>query len=156
VAIGCVPNTAWLAGSGLPASDGVECDEYGVAAPGVVAAGDVASWVHGTRGIRSRLEHRMNASEQGAHAARALLAAGTKFTAVPYFWSDQFDVRIQVYGTPIQDADFAVVTGDPGQGRFAGTYRLHGKVVAGLSWNMPREARRLRQLVLDDMSAVTA
>lgn len=89
VAIGSVPNTGWLQGSGLGLSDGVECDALCRAAPGVVAAGDVASWFHPGVGRRVRVEHRMNAAEQGHAAARTLLDLPSAFAPVPYAWSDQ-------------------------------------------------------------------
>jgi len=149
VAIGSTPSTGWLSGSGLSLSDGVDCDAAGVAAPGVVAAGDVANWMYPHLGARMRVEHRMNATEQGAAAARSLLGAAGGQPQVPYFWTDQFDVKIQVYGTPTAAADFTVTAGNPDDGRFAGLYSADGQVVAALSWNMPREARQLRQQVID-------
>ncbi|MET9481955.1 FAD-dependent oxidoreductase [Streptomyces sp. NPDC006638] len=167
VAIGSTPSTGWLTGSGLPLGDGVECDELCRAAPGVVAAGDVASWHHRDLG-RLRVEHRMNATEQGTAAALTLLGAGRPFTPVPYFWTDQYDVKIQAYGVTGtgmgtgtgqgadgQEADgrgagFRVVAGDPAEGRFAGLYGgADGRVVGAMSWNMPREARALRRYVAE-------
>jgi 3-phenylpropionate/trans-cinnamate dioxygenase ferredoxin reductase subunit len=148
VAIGARPATGWLAGSGLSLSDGVDCDERCLAAPGVVAAGDVASWTHPTLGTRTRVEHRMNATEQGAAAARTLLGTGTPFAPVSYFWTDQYDVRVQLHGHVPADADFAIVQGDPAQGRFAGLYGRQGRVVAALGWNMPKQARQLRAHVV--------
>ena len=148
VAIGCVPAVDWLAGSGLTIGNGVECDEYLLAAPGVVAAGDVASWPHPDHG-RLRIEHRMNATEQGAAAARTLLGERTPFAPIPYFWTDQYDVKVQVHGVPTPDAEFRVVTGDPADGRFGGLYGSGGRVTASLTWNLPREALKLRKLVVD-------
>ncbi len=73
VAIGAVPATDWLRTSGLAIGDGVECDEFCRAAPGIYAAGDVASWVNPRYQRRMRIEHRMNATEQGTAAAVNLL-----------------------------------------------------------------------------------
>jgi NADPH-dependent 2,4-dienoyl-CoA reductase/sulfur reductase-like enzyme len=148
VAIGSVPAIDWLRGSGLPLGDGLLCDGYLEAAPGIVAAGDVASWVHPAYG-RVRVEHRMNATEQGMAAARTLLGQRQLFAPVPYFWTDQYDVKIQAYGLPSGKASFEVVAGDPDQGRFAGVYRQGGCVSAALAWNMPREARSLRARVAE-------
>ncbi|MCU1679836.1 MAG: FAD-dependent pyridine nucleotide-disulfide oxidoreductase [Amycolatopsis sp.] len=147
VAIGSVPAVGWLAGSGLSLGNGVECDELCQAAPGVVAAGDVASWAHPDLG-RVRVEHRMNATEQGTAAAKTLLGKGSPFLPVPYFWTDQYDVKIQAYGLPSQDAEFEVVAGDPAEGRFAALYGVGGHVTAALSWNLPKEARALRRHVV--------
>lgn len=144
VAIGAEPVTDWLRGSGLVIDDGVRCDEYCQAAPGVVAAGDVASWLHPTLG-RLRLEHRMNATEQGMAAARTLLGQRVPFAPVPYFWSDQYDVRVQVYGRPTA-ADFSAVEGSLDEGPFAAVQRDDsGRVTAVAGWNMPRQLRALRQ-----------
>ncbi|MCM2393535.1 NAD(P)/FAD-dependent oxidoreductase [Streptomyces albipurpureus] len=148
VAIGSVPAVEWLRDSGLPVGDGVLCDEFCEAAPGIVAAGDVASWVHPDHG-RIRVEHRMNATEQGMAAARTLLGRRLPFAPVPYFWTDQYDVKIQAYGRPCADADFTVVSGGPDGGPFAGVYGQNGRITAGVTWNMPREARALRAQVIE-------
>ncbi|WP_418060651.1 NAD(P)/FAD-dependent oxidoreductase [Pimelobacter simplex] len=152
VAIGAEPVTDWLRGSGVVIDDGVQCDEFCQAAPGVVAAGDVASWLHPTLG-RLRLEHRMNATEQGMAAARTLLGQRTPFAPVPYFWSDQYDVRVQVYGRPTAD-DFEAVEGSLDEGPFAAVQRdAGGRVTAVAGWNMPRRLRALRaELVAESVS----
>ncbi|MEW2544187.1 FAD-dependent oxidoreductase [Streptomyces sp. NPDC047002] len=145
VAIGSVPATDWLAGSGLSLANGVDCDELCRAAPGVVAAGDVASWPHpGLGGRRLRVEHRMNATEQAVAAARTLLGKGTPYAPVPYFWTDQYDVKIQAYGSWTEAAALTVVEGDPQDGRFAAVYHEDGLVTGALGWNMPRATRQLR------------
>jgi len=110
VAIGSVPATGWLEGSGLSLANGVDCDELCGAAPGVVAAGDVASWVHPGLGRRVRVEHRMNATEQGMAAAKTLLGKGTPFAPIPYFWTDQYDVKIQAYGLSARRPRLSSVT----------------------------------------------
>ena len=149
VATGAVPATGWLAGSGLSLTDGVDCDVYCRAAPGIVAAGDVASRPDPVLGRRLRVEHRMNATEQGTAAALTLLGRGTPFAPVPYFWTDQYDVKIQAYGVWPQDAELTVVEGDPEEGRFLGLYVARGRVAGALAWNMPRQLRQARQHVVD-------
>ncbi|MEV4393022.1 FAD-dependent oxidoreductase [Nonomuraea sp. NPDC049607] len=148
VAVGSAPATGWLTGSGLDVEDGVECDHRCRAAPGVVAAGDVASWRHPRFG-RLRVEHRLNATEQGTAAARTLLGGQAPFAPVPYFWTDQYDVKIQVHGVTGGDARFQVVAGDPATGRFAGLYGRDGHVIGAMSWNLPRQARELRRHVAE-------
>jgi NADPH-dependent 2,4-dienoyl-CoA reductase/sulfur reductase-like enzyme len=151
VAIGAEPVVDWLAGSGLALDNGIQCDAFCQAAPGVVAAGDVASWLHPALG-RLRLEHRMNATEQGMAAARTLLGRGMPFAPVPYFWSDQYDVRIQVYGRPT-DADFTAVEGSLDEGPFAAVQRdTTGRITAVAGWNMPRQLRGLRQQLVDQQA----
>jgi NADPH-dependent 2,4-dienoyl-CoA reductase/sulfur reductase-like enzyme len=151
VAIGAEPVVDWLQGSGLPLGDGVLCDQYCQAAPDVVAAGDVASWVHPALG-RIRLEHRLNATEQGMAAARTLLGQRIPFAPVPYFWSDQFNVRIQVYGRP-NGENFTVVEGDLDEGRFAAVQTdADARLVAVAGWNMPRQVRNLRQRLVEQQN----
>ncbi|GAA3432859.1 NAD(P)/FAD-dependent oxidoreductase [Kutzneria kofuensis] len=144
VAIGSVPNTSWLAGSGLSLTDGVDCDSLCRAAPNVVAAGDVASWTHPVHGRRIRVEHRMNATEQGMAAARTLLGKGAPYAPIPYFWTDQYDVKIQAYGTFPEGAAPTVAAGDVGAGRFAALYVEDGRVTGVVGWNLPRDTRQLR------------
>jgi len=114
VAIGAVPATDWLDGSGLAIGDGVECDQFCRAAPGVYAAGDVASWVNPRYQRRMRIEHRMNATEQGSAAAANLLNGDVQpFAPLPYFWSDQYTVKIQVHGHRSADAEATIEEGGP-------------------------------------------
>jgi NADPH-dependent 2,4-dienoyl-CoA reductase/sulfur reductase-like enzyme len=148
LALGSTPATRWLTGSGLRLGDGVECDALCQAAPGIYAAGDVASWPNQHFGTRMRLEHRMNATEQAMAAAGNLLSDAKPFAPVPYFWTDQYDTRIQAYGIFPPDADVRIVHGDPGDGYFAAAYGHHGRVVGVLGWNTPRQVRTLRSLVV--------
>ncbi|WP_112239229.1 NAD(P)/FAD-dependent oxidoreductase [Kribbella monticola] len=150
VAIGATPATSWLATSGLRLGDGVECDQYCAAAPGIVAAGDVASWHHPRIG-RRRLEHRMNATEQATIAAKNLLGAKIPFAPVSYFWTDQYDVKLQVYGRSGDDLDFHIVAGDPTEGRFAALYGDGHHVTGAMAWNLPRHARLLRAHVANQI-----
>ena len=153
VAIGASPATGWLAGSGLSVGNGVECDSRCQAGPGIYAAGDVASWPNVRFGIRMRLEHRMNATEQGIAVAGNLLGDDEPFAPVPYFWTDQYDTKIQAYGTFPPGADFRLLSGDPAERRFTAAYGSGGAVTGVLGWNAPpRELRALRRLVADRTS----
>jgi len=149
VAVGSIPATGWLAGSDLCLSDGVVCDSRCQAAPGIYAAGDVASSYHPHFGARMRLEHRMNATEQGIAVAGNLLGDDLPVAPVPYFWTDQYDTKIQAYGIFPPDGEFQIVSGDPVDRRFAASYGRDGVVTGVLGWNSPREVRTLRQLVID-------
>jgi NADPH-dependent 2,4-dienoyl-CoA reductase/sulfur reductase-like enzyme len=154
VGIGSTPNTEWLADSGLDLGNGVVCDEYCRATDGIVAAGDVASWHHVGLERRLRLEHRTNAGEHGAAAARALLdPEAPPFVPVPFFWSDQFDVKLQVYGLPSPDDEVRRSPASVSDDRFALTYVRDDRVVAGLAWNMPKEALSIRAQVLHTFRA---
>lgn len=153
VAIGAVPDTGWLAGSGLPSGDGITCDEFLRAAPGVFAAGDVASWVSPRYGRRVRVEHRMNATESGTAAANNLLAeaAGaelTPFSPLPYFWSDQYKVKLQVHGEVPPEAAVTIEEGSVEEGKFVAMFRRDGAPVGVLGWNSPSKVIRYRKQLL--------
>ncbi|MGW0808927.1 NAD(P)/FAD-dependent oxidoreductase [Nonomuraea sp. NPDC002799] len=150
VGIGARPNIEWLAGSGIPVGDGVECDATLHAGGNVWAAGDVASWPDPATGERLRVEHRTNASEQGLAVARNILAgpeAATPFVTVPYVWSDQYDRKIQIYGRTRGADRMRVVEGSIEERRFTALYGRQGHVTAALGVNMIRPLRALRALV---------
>ncbi|QWF82623.1 NAD(P)/FAD-dependent oxidoreductase [Amycolatopsis sp. CA-230715] len=152
VAIGAVPSTAWLEDSGLDCADGVRCDRFCAAAPGVYAAGDVANWYHEGYRARVRLEHRTNATEQGLYVARAM-AGKTEdpFTPVPYFWSDQYDLKLQAFGLLGGHDEALVVRGTPegvlDGGDLVALYRRGGEVAGVLGIKAFRALRPLRSLV---------
>ena len=149
VGVGVIPNTEWLDGSGLEIANGVVCDETCLAAPGVVAAGDVARWPNRLFGQSMRVEHWDNAIEQGMAAARRLLAgdSGEPFAPVPWFWSDQYDRKIQLAGRSGPDDEVVVVTGSPDERRFAAIYGRAGRIVAVLGFNRPRHVMQYRRLI---------
>ncbi|XVS67386.1 NAD(P)/FAD-dependent oxidoreductase [Actinosynnema sp. CA-299493] len=153
VALGAVPNTDWLLGSGLPLDHGVVCDARCRAAPGVYAVGDVARWHHEHLGSSLRLENRTNATEQAGVVADNILGADRAYTPVPHFWTDQFDARLQVFGSLPVDAEVSVVDDDVTARRFVALYRRAGSPVGVLGWNMPKQARLLRQRVLGQVVA---
>lgn len=152
IGIGARPNVEWLEGSGLAVGNGVLCDTTLWAAPDVWAAGDVASWPDPVTGEQLRIEHRTNAAEQGLAVARNILAGPGKasaFTSVPYVWSDQYDMKIQIYG-PTRGADAVrIVDGDLASRRFTALFGRDGRVTAAVGVNMVRPLRALRPLVAD-------
>ena len=148
VGIGVIPNTEWLEGSGLSLNDGVVCDATCVAAEGVVAAGDVARWPNELFGETMRVEHWDNAAQQGAHAARRLLdEAVGPFTPVPWFWSDQYDRKIQLAGRVRPDDEVQVVSGSLQERRFAAIYGRAGRITGVLGFNRPRHVMRYRAMI---------
>jgi NADPH-dependent 2,4-dienoyl-CoA reductase/sulfur reductase-like enzyme len=145
VAIGSVPSVDWLAGSGLRCDDGVRCDPSCAAAPGVYAAGDVARWLNPRFGAEMRIEHRTNASEQGVHVARVLTTGEPEpFAPVPYFWSDQYDLKIQSFGWLRGHDEMRVIEEDPDHGRVVAVYRKGDRLVGVLGVNSARAIRRWR------------
>lgn len=150
VGIGVVPNTGWLEGSGLTIDNGVVCDATTLAAPGVTAAGDVARWYNPRFDETARVEHWDHAIEMAAHAARRLLVAdedAVAFEPVPFFWSDQYDRKIQLAGRARHDDSVEIVTGSLEERRFAAIYGRGGRIVAVLGMNRPRHVMQYRQLI---------
>jgi 3-phenylpropionate/trans-cinnamate dioxygenase ferredoxin reductase subunit len=159
VGIGVIPNTEWLEGSGLTIDNGIVCDATCLAAPGVTAAGDVARWPNQRFDEVMRVEHWDNAVEQGGHAARRLLQSDDEaepFTPVPWFWSDQYDRKIQLAGRIRPDDDMAIVTGSVEERRFAALYGRAGKLVGVLGFNRPRHVMQYKTLIQEGASYADA
>jgi len=150
VAVGVAPETGFLEGSGLTLEDGVLADETcrAVGSDIVVAAGDVARWFNPTFERAMRVEHWSNAVEQGAAAARTLLAppgTAVAFRTVPYFWSDQYDLKIQYVGIA---GEFAgVVEGSIEENRFVSVFSLGARLVGALCVNWPARMIRYKRLI---------
>jgi len=155
VAIGAVPATEWLAGSGLRVEDGLVCDAHCRAAEGIYAVGDVARWHRQDLGTLTRLENRTNATEQAGAVAATILGADQPYTPVPYFWTDQFDTKIQVHGELPTGADVTIVDGDRDGRRFVARYSLDGRVTGVVGWNMPKQTRIRRQEIVADLAAAS-
>ncbi|MFE3851698.1 NAD(P)/FAD-dependent oxidoreductase [Streptomyces griseorubiginosus] len=162
VAVGARPAVGWLAGSGVPLGnrerDGVEgvlCDARGRAAERIWAVGDVAAWLDPATDRHVRSEHRLAATEQGRAVGAALLGGEPAAAALPYFWSDQYDLKLQSYGSTGRQMAFTIVEGSLEEGRFVGVYGHHDvegrphRVDGVLGNGMARSLRTWRQAVLD-------
>ncbi|HEX9526276.1 MAG TPA: FAD-dependent oxidoreductase, partial [Streptosporangiaceae bacterium] len=149
--IGVLPDTAWLASSGLILDDGIVCDSQcrAVGHPRVHAAGDVARWHHPRHGELVRVEHWTNAADQARFVAQTIARpdASAEFSPVEYVWSDQYDWKIQITGCPWRGAGQATVT-DPGQGRFCVLWAGAGQNLSGaLAVNWPKASLLTRRAV---------
>ncbi len=150
VGIGVTPNTEWLEGSGLTIDNGIVCHSTGEAAPGVYAAGDVARVANQWYGASPRIEHWTNAVEQAVHAAENVLAGpegATSFSSVPYFWSDQYDRKIQFVGRARPHDEIAIVDGSHAERQLTALYRHGDRLVACLALNQPRALLKYRKLL---------
>jgi NADPH-dependent 2,4-dienoyl-CoA reductase/sulfur reductase-like enzyme len=150
VGIGVTPNTEWLERSGLTVDNGIVCKGSGEAAPDVYAAGDVARVANRWCGDSPRIEHWTNAVEQAVHAAENALAgseASTSFSSVPYFWSDQYDRRIQFIGAARPHDEMVIIDGSLADRRLTALYRRGDRLVACLALNQPRAVIKYRKLV---------
>lgn len=159
VGIGVIPNTEWLKGSGLTIDNGIVCDATMLAAPGVTAAGDVARWPNGRFDEVMRVEHWDNAIEQGVHAAERLLVDdgdAVAFEPVPWFWSDQYDRKIQLAGRIAPDDETHLATGSLEERRFAQLYGREGRLVGVLGFNRPRHVMQYKTMIQDGVSFADA
>ncbi len=161
VALGAVPQTDWLAGSGLRLDDGLICDQncFALGTDRVVAAGDVARWEHPFLRTAIRVEHWTNAVSQAQTAGQNLVArirrngAPKAYGDVPYFWSDQYDWKLQFAG--VADGTAVIEEGDPATGRFAACYRAAGRLSGVLCVNWPARFSQYRRAVVEEWRAGT-
>ena len=160
VAVGAIPATSWLKGSGLDVDQaGLRCDPSLTAAAGVVGAGDLVRWQHPVTGECLRLEHRTNAAEQGEHAAKSLLAGGgprAAFAPVPYVWSDQYDLKMQVIGAPRPDDAAVVVDGSLEELSVLVLYGRGGRLTAALALRRSKALMAYRPLLARGASLAEA
>ncbi len=146
VGIGSHPATDWLEGSGIEVDNGVVCDEVGRAsAPHVWAIGDVASW-RDTVGGQVRVEHWSNVADQARAVVPSMLGQDAlAAVSVPYFWSDQYDVKIQCLGEP-EGTDTVHVVEDDGR-KFLAYYERDGAVVGVVGGGMPGKVMKARSKI---------
>jgi 3-phenylpropionate/trans-cinnamate dioxygenase ferredoxin reductase component len=153
VAIGAVPRLELAHGAGLELSDsvpggGVDTDAaLRTSAPDVFAAGDIAAHFHPRYARRLRVEHWANAKDQGAHVAGNLIGGEEQYTASPYFFSDQYDLGMEVRGLANPFRDELVVRGDLAAREFIAFWLRDGAVHAAMNVNMWDDGDALQALV---------
>jgi 3-phenylpropionate/trans-cinnamate dioxygenase ferredoxin reductase subunit len=152
VAVGVAPETTWLEGSGLVLDDGVLCDATLQAAPGVVAAGDVCRWPNPAFDDEvMRIEHWTNAAVQGVYDGNRLLRGAddppAPFAPIPFVWSDQYDVKIQVAGRFGGQDRMEVVHGALDDYKFVAIFERRGRVSGVLGFSSPRQVMQYRRMI---------
>ncbi|WP_142268544.1 FAD-dependent oxidoreductase [Streptomyces sp. NBC_00080] len=149
VGVGARPCVEWLEGSGVELDNGVKCGADGrTALAGVVAVGDCANWYDPRAGAHRRVEHWTGARERPDAAVATLLAGGAVVPGVPrppYFWSDQYGVRIQFAGHAAGADSVSVEEGAVDDRNVLAVYRRAGDPVAVLGMNQPRLFTRWRK-----------
>ncbi|MFC7329984.1 NAD(P)/FAD-dependent oxidoreductase [Marinactinospora rubrisoli] len=149
-------NTDWLAGSGVElagGAGGVLLDAHcETTVPGVYAAGDLANWPHPRYGGRLRLEHWTNAGEQASVVARNLLAGDGRretYAPVPYFWSDQYGMKVQLIGQAAPADTVEFVHGSPQDRKFVAFFGRAGMLVGVLGLRSTAKVMRYRPLLVE-------
>ena len=150
VAIGVVPETAWLEHSGLDISNGIRLDSTcrAIGSENIVGAGDVARWFNPMFDRDMRIEHWSNAVEQASAAAQTLMRSpkdSVPYSTVPYVWSDQYDAKIQYVGT---SGDFhGILEGSTDDLKFVAGYSDGGLLVGALCVNSPSRMSRYKRFI---------
>ncbi len=155
IGIGITPNDALARQIGAEVDNGVVVDAQGrTSVEDVFACGDVACHHNSRWGRRLRLESWENAQNQAIAAASTMCGSEAQYDPVPWFWTNQFDVNLQLAGVP-PHWDARVVRGDPQSGPFTVFYLAGDRVVACSAVNNAREMRSSRVLI-EHAAAVTA
>jgi 3-phenylpropionate/trans-cinnamate dioxygenase ferredoxin reductase subunit len=146
VGIGVVPNVELAQAAGLAVDNGIVVDECGRSSdPHIFAAGDCANVPLACLGRRVRLESWANAQEQAVVAAKAALGQDVRYDELPWFWSDQYDLNLQILGLPARWTE-PVVRGNPAGGSGSYFYLEGDRIVGIVSFNAPRDLRAAKRL----------
>ncbi|MEQ8666462.1 MAG: FAD-dependent oxidoreductase [Rhodospirillales bacterium] len=147
VGVGVIPNTELAEEAGLACDNGIVVNEFAQTEdPDILACGDCTNHPSAIYGINVRLESVQNAVDQANAVAKTICGVPTPYIAVPWFWSDQYDVKLQIVGLS-QGYDQAVVRGDPAGGSFSVFYLKKGRLIAVDAINSPREYMMGRKLI---------
>ena len=147
IGIGLIPNDELARDAGLECDGGIVVDaQCHTSDPDILAAGDVASWHCHWAGRRKRLESWQNAQEQGIAAARSALGHDVNHQPLPWFWSDQYDTNLQIYGMP-DPSHRVVVRGDCQSDSFVLFYLDGNQIRSALGPNAARDLRFARRLI---------
>jgi 3-phenylpropionate/trans-cinnamate dioxygenase ferredoxin reductase subunit len=148
IGIGIVPNVDIAQRCGLACDDGIIVDDCArTADPDIFAAGDCTRHI-GRDGALIRLESVQNAIDQAKHAALAMLGKPVPYREVPWFWSDQYDLKLQIAGLA-RPGDVLVRRGDPGSRKFAIFHQREGRVAAVEAVNAASEYIVGRRLIAE-------
>ena len=146
VGIGIIPNIELAEAAGLDCNNGITVDDHcRTSDPHIYAAGDCTNHPNPIMGRRLRLESVPNAMEQARVSASNMLGADKVYASIPWFWSDQYDLKLQMVGFSA-DGDTSVQRGDKATNQFAVFYLKDGKVVSVDAVNSPREFMVCKQL----------
>lgn len=149
VGIGAIPNTELAAEAGLAVENGIVVDDCGrTSDPSIFAVGDATNHPNDLLGKRLRLESVPAAMGQARAAASAILGNPKPFHEIPWFWSDQYDIKLQIVGMS-EIGDQVVLRGNPADRRFAAFYLRKGKIVAVNAVNSGKDFIQGKKLVAE-------
>ncbi len=157
VGIGIIPVAQPLVSAGAAVGNGILVDDYGrTSLPDIYALGDCALHAnYHADGSMVRLESVQNATDMAVTVAKAITGQSEPYRAVPWFWSNQYDLRLQTVGLSAGHDD-AIVRGEPASRSFSVIYRRGGRVVALDCVNSPKDFMQGRALVRHRISAAPA
>jgi NADPH-dependent 2,4-dienoyl-CoA reductase/sulfur reductase-like enzyme len=147
IGVGAVPNTELATRANLEVDDGVVVDQWGRSSdPRIFAVGDVSRHFNPFLGRHVRLESWHNAQSQPIAVARAMMGGTDPYIEVPWFWTDQYDLNIQIAGSPIQ-WDSVVARGNPFSPGYVHVFLANDVPVGAIAINNGRDMRWLRQMI---------
>ncbi|RZU36775.1 3-phenylpropionate/trans-cinnamate dioxygenase ferredoxin reductase subunit [Fluviicoccus keumensis] len=153
IGVGVVPNVELAQAAGLAVDNGITVDEFACTNdPNIVAAGDCANHFNAIYQRRMRLESVPNAGDQAKAAAASLCGVKKAYQSLPWFWSDQYDLKLQIAGLS-QGYDQVVMRGDPDNSRsFAAFYLKSGQLIAADCINRPQEFLLAKKIITDKLA----
>jgi 3-phenylpropionate/trans-cinnamate dioxygenase ferredoxin reductase subunit len=147
VGVGIEPASELAERAGITVDNGIVVDQYcRTSIESVYAAGEVADHPSLLFGRRVRLESWQNAQDQAVAAARSMLGDPTPYRTVPWFWSDQYDINLQIAGRP-EPEDVVVYRGEPETMSFCAFYLRHDVLVGVIGVNRRKEVRAAMKLI---------
>ncbi len=149
IGIGVVPNTELAAGAGLEISNGIVVnDQCKTSDPDIYAVGDCTCHPNDVFACQVRLESVHNALEQAKTAAANICGENQRYAQVPWFWSDQYDLKLQIAGLS-QDYNQTIIRGDPASRSFSCLYLNDGRLIAADAVNRPKDFMQSKKLIAD-------
>ena len=149
IGIGVVPNTRLAADAGLEVSNGILVNDHCTTSdPDIYAVGDCTCHPNDLLGRKVRLESVHNALEQAKTAAANICGEDQRYAQAPWFWSDQYDLKLQIAGLS-QDYDQTIIRGDPANRSFSCLYLNDGKLIAVDAINRPKDFMQSKKLIAD-------
>ncbi len=154
VGVGAAPSVAWLADAGLEIDNGILCDATGgTARRQVYALGDCARWLHPRYPERPRLEHWTNAVEQAEVVAKRIVhGAAEAHAAIPYVWTDQFDLRLAIAGEFRAEDAMHVCLGSLDEDKFLVLFGRGERLVGAVGCKRPRQLNAARRWIAEGLS----